>query len=138
MKMESRKEAEQKLQNMTSSFIEKMTPMLFAPVSMQQFVTAKDSQAKGAMWVSRTTFYKSEDQHGLKSDIVQALNDLAPRTCRYDDFSIEDVNVQWTSYKPSGKEKEPEPSISEQEKYNGMMKDLISETVVLYAHGGFY
>ncbi|KAF2793393.1 alpha/beta-hydrolase, partial [Melanomma pulvis-pyrius CBS 109.77] len=108
------------------------------PVSMQQFVTAKDIPAKGPMWVSRTTFNKAEDGDDLKSIVMEALDDLAPGKERIEYFSVEDVNVQWTSFKPSGREKEPESSISEQEKYDGMMKDVTTDTVVLYAHGGFY
>jgi hypothetical protein len=136
--MASREQAEKTLQRMTAQFIEKITPVLFAPVSMQQFVTAKDTQAKGPMWVSRTTFDKMEDSKGLKDAVVKALDNLAPGKERVGDFTIEDVNVQWTSFKRSGREKEPEPPISEQDKYDGMMKDITTDTVILYAHGGFY
>ena len=136
--MAQRQEAEKSPRKMTADFIEKITLMLFAPVSMQQFVTAKDSQDKGPMWVSRTTFNKPEDQDELKSVVVKALDDLAPSKERIDDFSIKDVNVQWTSFKPLGQDKEPEAFISEQEKYDGIMKGVTTDIVALYARGGFY
>lgn len=136
--MSNRQEAEQQLQKKTSDFIEKLKPVLFAPVSMQQMVTARDIPAKGPVWVSRTTFDKPEDNHELGSvlkDAFQALDFGGDSTY---DFSIEDVDVQWTAYRPAGKEKEPEPEISEREKFNGIMKDVSRDTVILYAHGGFY
>ncbi|CAO2654549.1 Nn.00g112820.m01.CDS01 [Neocucurbitaria sp. VM-36] len=123
---------------MTAEFVAKITPMLFAPVSMQQYVTAKDSPAKGTMWVSRTTFNEPEDQYELKSIVMKAIKDLAPVQEPIRDFPIEDVKAQWTSFRPSGQEKDLEPSLSEQEKYLGMLKDITTDTVVLFAHGGFY
>ncbi|KAF1836191.1 lipase/esteras-like protein [Decorospora gaudefroyi] len=134
----TRKEAERRLQDMTKGLIEKMTPVLFAPVSMQQFATTKDTQARGPMWVSRTVFSKPKDPTELKAVVREALGDLAPGRERVGDFSIDDVKVQWTSFKPSSRAKEPEPSISEQEKYGGMMQDITTDIVALYAHGGFY
>ena len=90
------------------------------------------------MWFSRTAFNKLEDRDELKSIVVKALDDLAPSKERIGDFSIKDVNVQWTSFKLLGQDKEPEPFISEQEKYDGIMKGVTTDIVVLYAHGGFY
>lgn len=90
------------------------------------------------MWVNRTIFDKLKDLNELNRVVVKALSDMTPGKEQIGDFSVEDVNVQWTSFKPSRQEKEPEPSIGEQEKYNGMMKDFTTDVVVLYAHGGFY
>ena len=87
---------------MTADFIQKIKPMLSAPVSMQQFATAKDSQAKGPMRASRTMFNKPEDRDEFKSVVVKALDDPAPGKERIGDFSIKDVNVQWTSFNPLG------------------------------------
>jgi hypothetical protein len=137
--MARRREAEQRLQNMTTAFIEKIRPALFAPVSMQQFVTTKDNPAKGPMWVSRTTFPAPVDCEGLKGAVRSAIDDLTnTEENKVGDFEIEDVKVQWTGSRPSGPEKEREPNISEREKYEGMMRDVKSDIVVLYAHGGFY
>ncbi|KAJ4296425.1 hypothetical protein N0V90_006470 [Kalmusia sp. IMI 367209] len=136
--MARRQEAEQRLQKMTSDFIEKLSPVLFAPVSMQQMVTSRDTPAKGPVWVTRTTLDKPGDSHELKRVLEEAFKALALTQESIGDFSIEDVDVQWTAFRPSGKDKEPEPSISEQEKFDGMMKDVSADTVILYAHGGFY
>ncbi|OAG06093.1 alpha/beta-hydrolase [Paraphaeosphaeria sporulosa] len=136
--MTSRQKAEQKLQEMTSGFIEKLKPILFAPVSMQQMVTAQDVPAKGPVWVSRTVFEKPEGSHELGSVLKDAFRALDFGGDSTYDFTIEDVDVQWTAYRPVGKEKEPEPEITEHEKFNGMMKDVPADTVILYAHGGFY
>jgi len=54
------------------------------------------------MWASRTTFNKPEDRDKFKSVVVKALDDLTPGKERIGDFSIKDVNVQWTSFKPLG------------------------------------
>lgn len=123
---------------MTADFIEKITVIMFAPASMQQFVTAKDSQANGPLWVSRTTFNKPQDRDELKSVAVKALDDLVLCKGPIGDFSIKDVKVQCTSFKPLGQDKELEPSTREQEKYDGMMKGVTTDMVVLYAHCGFY
>jgi hypothetical protein len=136
--MTHQQRAEQVLQEMTTKFVEKIRPMLFAPVSMQQFVTAKDSQAKGPLWVSRTKFNKAQDRDKLQQVVKEVLDHLSPCERRVSDFTIDDVNAQWTSFNPSGGDREPEPSISEQEKYDNMMKDITTDIVVLYAHGGFY
>jgi hypothetical protein len=136
--MTQQQRAEQNLQEMTTKFVEKIRPMLFAPVSMQQFVTAKDSQAKGPLWVSRTQFKKAEDGDNLQQVVKEALDHLAPGKGRDSDFTVDDVDAQWTSFNPSGGERDPEPSISEREKYDSMMKDITTDIVVLYVHGGFY
>jgi hypothetical protein len=122
--MAHNQQAEQQLRKMTGNLIEKITPMLFAPVSMQQTATTRDRPAKGPIWVSRTMFKKPADQEHLKEVLMKAFNELAPTKGTVGEFSIEDVNVQWTSFKPSGQEKETEPRISEQEKYDGMMEDV--------------
>ncbi|KAF2451072.1 alpha/beta-hydrolase [Karstenula rhodostoma CBS 690.94] len=136
--MASRQEAEQQLQKMTSGLIEKLTPVLFAPVSMQKMVTSRDTPAKGPVWVSRTVFDKPEDSHELRSMLEDAFKPLDLGGDSTYDFSIEDVDVQWTAYRSAGKGKEPEPEISEQDKFDGLMKDISTDTVILYAHGGFY
>jgi hypothetical protein len=136
--MASRQEAEQQLQKMTSGFIEKLKPVLFASVSMQQMVTAQDIPAKGPVWVSRTVFHKPEGSHELVSVLRDAFKTLDFGGDSTYDFTVEGVDVQWTAYRPAGREKEPEPEISEREKFNGMMKDVSADTVILYAHGGFY
>lgn len=123
---------------MTKSLVEKLTPILFAPVSMQQMATANDVPAKGPIWVSRTTFNKPDDRGELASTLHEAFVELAPSKGSVPECSIADVPVQWTAFRPSGQDKEPETTISEQEKFYGMIKDVRSDTVILYAHGGFY
>ena len=73
--MARRQEAERRLQKMTAGLIEKLTPLLFAPVSMQQMVTSRDKSAKGPVWVSRTTLNKPGDCNELKSVLVKAFKE---------------------------------------------------------------
>lgn len=136
--MAQRKEAEASLQKMTTNLVDKMMPILFAPISMQQSVSTADSQAKGPIWVSRNTLKKTDDGNDLKHTVIESLSDLSPKVSGDWAFSVEDVHVQWTSFKNDGKHTDLEPAISEQEKYNAMMEGITSDTVVLYAHGGFY
>jgi hypothetical protein len=138
MNMANQQRAEETLQEMTRAFVEKIKPMLFAPVSMQQFVTQKDSQAKGPMWVIRTKFEKEDGRDNIRQVVKEALDCLAPCEASVGEFTVDNVKAQWTSFNPSAGEGEPEPSVSEQEKYDSMMKDITTDIVVLYAHGGFY
>lgn len=136
--MESKQHAEQNLQKMTAGLLEKMTPVLFALVSMQQMVATRDTPGKGPVWVSRTTFKKPHNSEKLHAVLKEAFEELSSVGNSVTDFSVEGVNVQWTGFRPSGAEKKNEPDISEEAKYERLMKDVTTETVVICEHGGFY
>ena len=50
----------------------------------------------------------------------------------------EGVRIQGSGYRPGVSAHEPEPSISEVEKYHRLLNDAKERTVILYSHGGFY
>ncbi|PSN59376.1 alpha/beta-hydrolase [Corynespora cassiicola Philippines] len=125
--MADEQQAEKVLQEMTANLVEKLKLVLFAPVTMRQMVTAEDTPATGSIWVSRSTFKKPDDCEELTSVLRKIFAELSPSKQSVVDFSIEHV-----------KEKEQEPTVSEQEKYDRALKDVTADIVILYAHGGFY
>jgi hypothetical protein len=73
--MAQRQEAEQRLQSMTAGCIAEIGPAHFAPVSVQQSITAKDTQVKDPLKVSWTKIYKPEDCDQLDSGVRRAIDD---------------------------------------------------------------
>lgn len=130
--------AERKLRQLTQTFLKKKGHLFYAPVSIQQAISAADSPATGPVWASRTTFPAPKD-NALLTAVMEAIIDLGDGSST--DLispSLADVKVQWSGYRVGAKQNDTEPDISEKEKYRGLMKDTRSETTILYVHGGFY
>ena len=126
-----------RLVRLTQDFLKKKAAFYYQPVSAQQAATAIDFPAKGPMWASRTVLPAPREDAilGVVLDCIKELGN------GHEDFtppSTADVKVQWSGFRKGVEQKEPEPDISEREKFEKLMRDTSSPTTILYAHGGFY
>ena len=105
------------------------------PVSKRQRETATDREAKGPSWVSRVTFPAPQE-----NDVLQLIRDtvvaLGVGDERYTTPTIENVGAQWTGFRANVPKMEPEPFISEAEKFECLMKGVSYPITILYAYGG--
>lgn len=107
------------------------------PLSTIQRATLIDPDVKGPSWVSRTSFpAPKKEANGLQDLLERAIEALSERTCHYTRPSIEDVDARWTGYRLGVGKEAAEPPASEQQKYQGLMKDTKSPLTVMYFHGG--
>lgn len=128
---------EKRILELKRDFVSRKAHLYYAPVSMQQAATAVDIPAKGPAWASRVVLPAPGDDTIVRA-ISNAIKHLGNGDEDFAALSLADVKAQWSGYRPKAMGNEEEPDISEKEKYEGMMKDTISKTTMLYAHGGFY
>lgn len=104
-------------------------------ISSQQVPFLKDFPARGPMWISRVTVPSNGDNEVVKV-LEKVIRLLGDGTETYDVPACVDVKAEWVGYRAGVDRKTPEPKVSEKEKYNLLMKEVQSEAVMLYAHGG--
>ena len=106
-------------------------------ISLQQRGTQKDSEARGPIWVSRVTL--PAPQH---SNIVQALyaaiENLGELGEKVDRVDANAVQGEWLGLRPGVGITEPEPTLSEHEKYQRLMAVARSGVTLLFVHGGAF
>jgi hypothetical protein len=91
------------------------------------------------MWVSRVTFLAAGDNDLLRV-MVNSISSLADCNGHnnYSSPQIAQVRAEWVGWRHGVSDKEPEPSLSEREKYTALMEDVSSPTTILYAFGGSF
>lgn len=109
----------------------------FAPIAPRQEASARDVPAKGPVWISRAT-YQPPSENSLVKVINDAIQELGDGTERFDLPEIGTLEAQWLGWRSGVTKDEPEPKISEREKYSRMMKEVETDTVVLFAYGGAF
>lgn len=110
-------------------------------VSDRQRASLKDPGVRGPLWVSRVKFQAPEgegEESGLLQLLLNAIASLGHGDEEFTRPPVLDVEAEWTGYRPGAKPKEPEPSITEKEKFEGLMKDVKDQTTILYIHGGIF
>jgi acetyl esterase/lipase len=106
-------------------------------ISKLQYQTCKDSGVKGEMWISRVTAsVPLEDD--LRQLLFKTIDQMKQGGEEYTQPPLLPVEAEWTGYRANVAKSEPEPSISEEEKYVSLMKEVTSDVTVLYFHGGAY
>jgi acetyl esterase/lipase len=106
-------------------------------MSDTQAASLKDPGVKGHKWISRYTIPKPTE-NDIRQRLFQAIEDLKNGGEVYQKPDLLPVEVEWTGYRQDAKYKDPEPKISEIEKYKNLMKEVTSDVVILYLHGGAY
>jgi acetyl esterase/lipase len=107
-------------------------------ITQTQSATLKDPGVKGNKWISRYIIPKpSEDD--AKEQVFAAIDALKEGGELYTKPELVDVGVEWTGYRKDCSPQDPEPTgMSEKEKYDALMKEVTSDVVILYLHGGAY
>ncbi|KFY97589.1 hypothetical protein V500_02005 [Pseudogymnoascus sp. VKM F-4518 (FW-2643)] len=104
-------------------------------ISKQQEDTLRDPGIKGKMWVSKVTM-PAPSEDALLDLLVDTIDALKLENESYSRPSLVAVEAEWTGYRADVADNAPEPSISEAEKYESMMKEVTNDVTLLYFHGG--
>lgn len=107
------------------------------PLSALHLAAAQDREAKGPVWVSRVSWPAP-----LEADMQQALwevvedlggrQDLAYNKCHY-----ATVEGEWVGHRAGVGPKEPEPKLSEAQKFQELRKEAPQDgPTILFVHGG--
>ena len=109
--------------------------MLSTPVGTLQRETGGDREAKGPSWVSRVKL-PAPPEEDVRQIILDAIRILGTGKEQFTVPAIEPVQAQWTGFRAKVGESEPEPRLSEEEKFHCMSGEVRTSTTILYAHGG--
>ncbi|KFY28291.1 hypothetical protein V493_03004 [Pseudogymnoascus sp. VKM F-4281 (FW-2241)] len=104
-------------------------------ISKQQEDTMRDPGIKGKMWVSKVTM-PAPSEDALLDLLVNTIDSLKQENELYSRPALVPVEAEWTGYRADVADTAPEPSISEAEKYENMMKEVTTNVTLLYFHGG--
>ena len=110
-------------------------------IGKTQAQTLKDSGIKGKTWVAKARFIApSAEDETIREAVFKAIDDMKPSEVQYSKPGLQDIEVEWTGFRPKAGKEDPLPDISEEEKYKQMMAEetRTSDTTVLYFHGGAY
>jgi acetyl esterase/lipase len=106
-------------------------------ISKQQNDTLRDPGVKGKMWVSKVTM-PAPSGNAIRDLLFEAIDALKQENEEYSKPALVPVEAEWTGYRADVAENAPEPSISEAEKYENLMKEVTNDVTLLYFHGGAY
>ncbi|OBT73278.1 hypothetical protein VF21_08448 [Pseudogymnoascus sp. 05NY08] len=104
-------------------------------ISKQQEGTLRDPGIKGKMWVSKVAM-PAPSEDALVDLLVNTIDALKKENESYSRPALVPVEAEWTGYRADVADNAPEPSISEAEKYENMMKEVTTDVTLLYFHGG--
>ncbi|MCJ1264463.1 hypothetical protein MMC22_004335 [Lobaria immixta] len=112
-----------------------LTAGLRTPVLTRQRETNQDREAIGSLWVSRVTF-SAPAEDDARQIILNAIDILGRGDEQYTHPTTEAVQAQWTGYRAGVSGTEPEPDVSEAEKFGCLMKEVKCPVTILYMYGG--
>jgi acetyl esterase/lipase len=106
-------------------------------LSDSQASSVKDPGVTGHKWISRYTIPKPKEDD-IRQILFTAIEDLKEGEEAYTKPDLLPTEVEWTGYRQDVKDNEPEPDMPDVEKYKNLMKEVTSDVVILYLHGGAY
>ena len=112
-------------------------PQNWLSVSERQRSSALDPEAKGPIWVSRVTLPSPVDDH-VRQALFETIDKLSTGIEAYSKPMSVSVEGEWVGHRRKVDAHTPEPAVTEEEKYNGLMKDISNEATMLYVHGGAF
>jgi len=109
-------------------------------VAKNQHLSRKDPGIKGKLWVSKVTLPKpaEDDIRDALFGAVDSLKEAGQGDLAYTKPSLEDVTAEWTGHRGDATKSSPELSISDEQKYTEMMKEVSAPATILFFHGGAY
>ncbi|KAI0112468.1 alpha/beta hydrolase fold-domain-containing protein [Nemania sp. FL0031] len=110
-------------------------------VTDTQAMSCLDPGVKGKLWVSNTVS-DVPPEGGIREALMSVIRSMADSEAQAAaSFRVPDivpVEAEWTGYRSGAGENDPLPDISEEQKYEEMMKECNNATTVLFFHGGAY
>ncbi|KAF1920943.1 Alpha/Beta hydrolase protein [Ampelomyces quisqualis] len=104
-------------------------------ITKVQALTTKDPGVKGKVWASKVKLATAEDN--VRQLMFKAIDDMGTGEENWTKPETQSLEAEWNGFRAAARDDEPEPAdMSEQEKYDAMMKETTSKTTVLYFHGG--
>ncbi|KAL8914921.1 MAG: hypothetical protein Q9171_000548 [Xanthocarpia ochracea] len=107
------------------------------PLLQQQRWSVKDPGIKGAMWISKVTLPKPEEED-IRLLLVDAVESMKGDEAVYASPAILPVEAEWTGYRASVRHDRPRLDLSEAQHYQRMMSEVTSPVTILYFHGGVH
>ena len=106
-------------------------------VTDRQIAWGDDPGVKGPAWISRHALPAPPEADALNRllEAIDTLNDGYGSYTRPESASLE---TQWTGHRAGVDDETPEPSISENEKYDALMKEVTSPVTIFYIYGGAF
>jgi acetyl esterase/lipase len=108
-------------------------------VTKVQRPTLKDPGVKGKVWVSKVKLPACEEDD-VRQLMFSAIRAMGTGDEQWTEPLTQPLEGEWNGYRAAAGDNEPEPpsisSLSEQEKYDAMLKETTSKTTILYFHGG--
>jgi hypothetical protein len=123
--------------NVLRSFIVDSPP---ESISKIQHISVKDPGIKGRIWVSKITLpIPPEDdiRKGLFK-AIEALKEPEDAPGGYQEPDLHPLRAEWHGYRAGASKNSSPLKISEDQKYQEMMREVASPTTILYFHGGAY
>ena len=106
-------------------------------VSKRQESSALDPEAKGPIWVSRVTLPPPEEDD-VRQALFETIDRLSTESETYTKPASAPVKGEWVGHRRNVDAQAPEATMTEKEKYDGLMRDISSEVTMLYVHGGAF
>lgn len=122
----------------TVNLLREMTGPNSKPSSITkvQGLTTKDPGVKGKVWASKLKLAAAEEDD-VRQLMLKAIDDMGTGEEQWTKPETQPLEAEWNGYRAGARDDELEPAgMSEQEKYDAMMKETTSKTTVLYFHGG--
>ncbi|KAI8937234.1 hypothetical protein NX059_006443 [Plenodomus lindquistii] len=106
------------------------------PITKMQHLTCKDPGVKGKIWVSKVKLSVPEEDD-VRQLVFRAIEELGTGSETWTKPDNKPLEAEWNGYRTGVTADEPEPTgMSEQEKYDNLIKETTSKVTVLYFHGG--
>ena len=106
-------------------------------VTDRQKAWGGDPGVNGPAWVSKCFLPKPPEADALHR-VLEAVDTLNDGYGSYVRPGSSDLETQWTGYRGGVDDEAPEPSISEKEKYNALMREVTSPVTIFYIYGGAF
>jgi hypothetical protein len=106
-------------------------------ISKQQKRSLRDPGVKGKMWVSKVTL-PAPSEDAVRDLLLGAIGACSWENAEYARPALLPVEAEWTGRRPGVADGAPEPSISEADKYDNLVKEVTTDVTLLYFHGGAY
>lgn len=106
-------------------------------ISEQQKGSLKTSAIKGPVWVANFSL-PSPPEDDIRRVLLEVIDKFNDQRVSYTRPISTPVELEWVGFRKGVGKDEPQPQISELEKYKGLMGDVTGSGVVFFVYGGAF